>query len=713
MFTLWSGMRQWYIKNMGPRPPAGSRGLRGDRSRWFHAWRQGIVSKENGVSDSAGSPKGAVHAFTASPTAGNGERRDPRGLLPVLIEALAQPTAGCLYLVELDPTRGPRIVWQKGTCGRDIAWGTSHHNGTSEWRDVVLEEDRPRIDAHWEALLRGEISSCAFRVRTPDGSVHWLRNDGWPQRESPDQTVVRVYGVARDITLARRALEEARASAAGCQELFATIDEGVWRFRHDREGNYHVVDLNPAAERMEKVTREQAIGRTLESALPDRAEELAKVFREVETTQVPHYLPASYYTNSRVSGWRDGKVYHLPSRQIMLVYRDITERVMAEQELSELEERLAIACQGQSLGKLAGAVAHDFNNKLAPILGYTQLLQEELGRSHPLYDDLVEVEAAAVQAKDLARQLLDFSRRQLLDLRRMDLSRTVREWKKMITRLLREDVELVVDAGPPAWIRADATRIRQLLLDFAVTANHALARGGTLCLAIDVVRQDTGQERGHGQCDVVRLRARFAGSEIHHEHLALEPFRTGRPGGPAMLPVLNLGAIQEIIRQHEGQMFKSFSSATEVVFEIRLVAEKPAPATSQPDILGPGVRRCETILLIEDATPVRDMAKRILEMAGYVVVDAPDAETAIEIAEEYEGSPIHLLLADVVLPLGDGKSLGDRLQALRPGLKILYTSGHPREMLDRLGIVEHEVNFLPKPFSAKGLLRAVRRALEE
>ncbi len=568
---------------------------------------------------------------------------------------------------------------------------------------MVLEADRAKVDAHWEALAQGTVSSCVFRVRALDGSTRWLWNDGWPSGDA-EAGVRRVHGVVRDVTGILRTVKEIRTQKAACDEVFSTIDEGVWQFCRDDQGRYRVKDLNPGAERMERIRREQAVGQRLETVFPERVAELEAAFRKVAETGEPQYLAASYWEGERTSGWRDGKVYRLPSEGILLVYRDITERVKSEQAHLELEERLARACQGQSLGKLAGAVAHDFNNKLTPILGYTQLIEEALGEAHPLYQDLREIEESAFQAKELARHLLDFSRRQLLELRPLNLTQTVMGWKKMITRLLREDVHLVVREAAPVWVRADGTRIRQLLLDLAVTASHALPRGGTLELSILPPGEAAGNE------DVVCLRARLTGEVLDHTLLALDGEPTSSPtAGP--LPLLNLTAMQEIVRQHGARLVKSWSSPTEVVLDVRLRPERPPYSGPEPNILGPEVRGTATLLLIEDAAPVREMAKRILEAAGYKVLDAPDAVAALQIARTYDG-PIHLLLADVVLPHGDGKSLADQLVALRPDLKILYMSGHPRDLLEQLGVTEDSRPFLSKPFSARGLLKAVRRALE-
>ncbi len=622
---------------------------------------------------------------------------------PLVTPRLVPP--GCLYLVEIEPGSVPRVLWQKGTCGEDLTYQASDRADALAWRDIVVEEDRRRVDAHWKTLVHGSISSCVFRIRAPDGSTRWLWNDGWPSHDAETGSL-HVYGVARDISNIVRATQEIRAQEAACNEVFATIDEGVWQFGRDDLGRYRVIDLNPGAERMERLRRKTAIGKPIQEVFPERVAELEAAFRKVTETGEPEYLPASYWEGERTSGWRDGKVYKLPSERILLVYRDITKRVEAEQEQLELEERLARACQGQSLGKLAGAVAHDFNNKLTPILGYTQLLEEELGPTHALYPDLLEIEDAAVQAKELARHLLDFSRRQLLDIRPLNLSQTVLGWKKMISRLLREDVHLEVQAAPPVWVRADGTRIRQLLLDMAVTASHALTRGGTLELAvIPPGREPAGDE------DIVCLRARLSGEALDHSVLALddEPADPASRGAP---PLLNLNAMQEIVRQHDADLVKTTPSQTEVVFEVRLRAEPPPFDGPEPDILGPSARGSATLLLIEDAPAVRDMAKKILETAGYVVLAAADATSAIEIAEAYDGT-IHLLLADVVLPQGDGKSLADRLVALRPGLKTLYMSGHPRDLLTQLGVTQDPKQFLPKPFSARGLLKAVRRALED
>jgi PAS domain S-box-containing protein len=388
---------------------------------------------------------------------------------------------------------------------------------------------------------------------------------------------------------------------------------------------------------------------------------------------------------------------------------DDTDRRLAREEFHRAQKMEAV-------GRLAGGVAHDFNNLLGVILGHAELLLRRFGPEHPGAGALEQVRLAAERGARLTRQLLAFSRRQVLQPRVLDLNAVVRSMEPMLARLIGEDVHLVtVLAHGLGRVRADEGQVEQVLMNLAVNARDAMPRGGRLTIETANV--------GPGEGDPPLRPAVAAGPRVtitvsdtgHGMDAAtlahvFEPFFTTKPAGEGT--GLGLATVYGIVQQSGGRIEVESEASKGAVFRISLPriegeVRPPAPRREATEVGGH-----ETVLLVEDDAALRAVIQEILETAGYRVYAASRSEEALAIAAIVAGG-IDLLLSDVVMPGGSGPELAAELLARRPGLRVLYTSGYTYDAISRHGIQESGARLLQKPFSASDLLRAVRVALEE
>jgi PAS domain S-box-containing protein len=405
----------------------------------------------------------------------------------------------------------------------------------------------------------------------------------------------------------------------------------------------------------------------------------------------------------------DGRVAHF-----VAVKEDVTERKKAEAALKLAEQQLAQVQKMEAIGRLAGGVAHDFNNLLSVILGHAERLAKDLEPHDPRRGRLDEVLFAANKAGELTRQLLAFSRRQVLEPRIVRLDAVAAEAQKMLERVIGEDVDLHV-ARPAALghVKADPAQIVQVLLNLAVNARDAMAHGGRLTIEFADADLDERYAAAHPPCHPGRF-VMLAVSDTGHgmtadtmKH-AFEPFFTTKPEGQGT--GLGLSTVYGIVKQSGGFIWAYSEIGIGSTFKIYLPRVEEAVATAPPGPtapppLGAGTR----ILLVEDDESVRTLMADILGDAGYSVVSAGHPANALALAAS--GHAPDILVTDVIMPGMSGRDLAQRLLAERPGLCVLYVSGYAGEALTRHGGIEVGEHFLTKPFSERGLLDAVAAAL--
>jgi two-component system, cell cycle sensor histidine kinase and response regulator CckA len=389
--------------------------------------------------------------------------------------------------------------------------------------------------------------------------------------------------------------------------------------------------------------------------------------------------------------------------------------VEGRRERRELEEQLRQAQKMEAIGRLAGGVAHDFNNLLSIIIGYCEILEHHLPTGSPERADLDEIHKAADGAAALTRQLLAFSRRQVLELRQLDLNAVVGKVQRLLQRVVGDDVEVVVKPGDSLpSIRADAGQLEQVLMNLAVNARDAMPDGGSIVLETGTTDLDPGTARAHpgarpGRFVTLSFRDSGSGMDDDTQAHIFEPFFTTKEIGKGT--GLGLSTVYGIVQQSEGFLWAESQLGRGTTFRIFL------PPAAEDEVVEPGPQAMpqaslgghETILVVEDSPQLRELLHDVLELRGYRVFDAPNGAVALEAAARHDG-PIHLLLTDVIMPGMNGRQLADALLAVRPDLKVLFTSGYPADAIARHG-VGAGIAYLQKPFSPEALARKVREVL--
>ena len=508
----------------------------------------------------------------------------------------------------------------------------------------------------------------------------------------------------------RSAQEGLRRSEINFRSLVTHAPYGVCRC--DSAGI--LLDVNPALVSMlGYASAAELVGRNLANLYSDSQQwfVLADNLRLLEKFQG---LAGDWLRNDRtiVSVRLSGRAFRDERNTIFfeLFAEDVTERRALEQQLRQAQKMEAV-------GRLAGGIAHDFNNLLMVISGYSEFLLERIGPDQEMRGHAREIANAAERATSLTRQLLAFSRKQMLDPKIVDLNSVVAENVKMLTRLIGEDIDLVMVPGPDIGaVKADPGQIEQVIMNLAVNARDAMPKGGKLTIETANVTLDANYARFHAPVkpgDYVMLAISDTGMGMDAETQAhiFEPFYTtkGLKGTG-----LGLSTVYGIVKQSEGYIWLYSETGKGASFKIYLprfsatgeaLATQPALAQEQPS------KGHETILLVEDEENLRRLARQSLENQGYNVIDAPDGAAAIKISQAHPG-PIHLLLTDVIMPGMNGRELANKLSPTRPEMRILYMSGYTENHIGHNGTLDEGITLLQKPFTLSALRTKVREMLD-
>ena len=403
--------------------------------------------------------------------------------------------------------------------------------------------------------------------------------------------------------------------------------------------------------------------------------------------------------------------------QFATIFQDITERKRVEEEKTKLQDQLLQSQKMESIGRLAGGVAHDFNNMLGVILGHAEMAIDKVGSNQSCLANLEEIRKAAQRSADLTRQLLAFARKQTVSPRVIDLNKTVEAMLKMLRRLIGEDIQLnwlpVADLWP---VKLDPSQIDQILANLCVNARDAIAGVGKVTIETANVSFDEAYCAAHPGFvpgDYVRLAVSDDGCGMDKEILGklFEPFFTTKGVGKGT--GLGLSTIYGIVRQNDGFINVYSEPGHGTTFRIYLPKHIGKDELIRTESLQNRLMSGqETILVVEDEAAILNLSKLMLEGQGYRVLTAGTPAEAIRLAEKHAGE-IHLLMTDVVMPEMNGRDLAKKLLSLYPNLKRLFMSGYTANVIAHHNVLDEGVHFIQKPFSIKDLAAMVRKALDQ
>ena len=566
--------------------------------------------------------------------------------------------------------------------------------------DVYAADRRPEMLRKYRDRFLTKTIRPRFETEIElwNGTRKWFESDS-AYLDTPNGPTL-LLGVLRDATARKRAEAALRERDELLQSVIAHIPCGV--FWKDRESVYLGCN-DQVAHDAGLTSTDGLIGKSDLDVYPSRSE--AEFYRQCDQQVMNSGVPLLNIEESqtRTTGTKAVLLTSkVPLRDhagtvvgVLGVYQDITER-------KKLEEQLRQAQKMEAVGQLAGGIAHDFNNLLTVINGFSQVTLDLLGEEDPARPLVDEIFRAGTRAAGLTRQLLAFSRRQVLEPRVVDLNAHVAETERLLRRLIGEDVILSTSLAPDVGrVRVDPGQLEQVLLNLAVNARDAMPRGGRLSIE---TRNHSGPT---GNVVVLEVTDTGTGMDAETRARIFEPFFTTKEPGKGT--GLGLAVVHGIVTQSGGQIEVESEVDRGTTFRIELprVAGDPVVGSIGPVDLPPGT---ETLLLVEDEPAVRALDRRVLSNCGYTVLEAKDGRDALRVAAEHVGR-IDVLVSDVVMPHLGGRQLAEKLMAARPGLKVLFVSGYTDDAVLRHG-VGAEFAFLPKPFSPARLARKVREVLD-
>ena len=583
------------------------------------------------------------------------------------------------------------------------------HYGYSreEFLAMTIEDLRPPEDTvlpqehtHTPSRDGGGLSSGRWRHRKKDGGLilvevtwHSLTWNGRPAK----------IVAASDITERRRA----EAALAESEALYRKVIEASFDAIDITEEGI-VREANHGFAKMFGYTLNEVKGRPMLDFVADESVDAVRQ-RKIDGVEGSYELVGKRKDGTKILLEATAKTHYIAGRPVRLTaLRDVTEK-------RQLEEQVQQAQKMEAVGRLAGGVAHDFNNLLTVITSCAELVLMDTGEGDPRRENVEEIRKASQAAAGLTRQLLAFSRQQVIEPKLVTIEEVVATADKMLQRLIGEDVELVAVLNEdPATVKIDPGQLEQVIMNLAVNARDAMPDGGKLTLETSAVELGEVYVRTHwpampGRFALLAVSDTGIGMTDQTQARIFEPFFTTKEIGKGT--GLGLATVYGIVKQSGGFIWVYSEPGQGATFRIYLPRVDESPTASQPVMSTASLLGTETILLTEDAPALRGMARQILERYGYTVLEAPSSKEALTLASSRPG-PIHLLLTDVVMPGMSGRELAERFTAQRPEVKVLYMSGYTDDAVVRHGVLRPGTAYLQKPFTPETLGRKVREALD-
>ena len=571
-------------------------------------------------------------------------------------------------------------------------------------RDVLPPEIAQALEPLYRAALAGRRAAAELAYRD-----RWLLVRAGPVRDDAG-AIVAGMSMSLDITEAKHGEQALRGSRDLLQKIIESSSDAI--VAKDLEGRY--VLINSSAARLLGRPAGEIVGRDDTALFPadqasrSRAADARVGARGESETAEEHVVVDGHrrtllLTRSPLRDY-DGRIIG-----VLGVARDVTEQ-------RQLEERLSRAQRMESVARLAGGIAHDFNNLLTVVLGSAEILLDDLPRAYARRNDLEEIKTAATQAAQLTRQVLAYSRQQVLAPRLLDLNGLVGGMERALRPLVGARIELVLDlAAASSAVRVDSAQLEQAVMNLVLNARDAMPGGGRLEVVTRTVVVDEAFAREHapmrpGRYTTLAVHDTGVGMDDETQSHLFEPFFTTKPGRHGA--GLGLATTYGIVKQSGGYIWTESAPGAGATFTIYLPWHEPLVAAAVPasdsSVTARGAG--ETVLVVDDEPAVRVVTKRILQRSGYAVLEAAGGVEALDALREHPG-PVHLLLTDVIMPEMNGREVAQRVRGQRPGIRIVYMSGYSPEAIAHDGLLDEGAAFVRKPFESGLLLQTVRRAL--
>jgi len=573
--------------------------------------------------------------------------------------------------------------------------------------DTIHPDDRDYIYAIMANQSQTGGYDEKYRILRPDGEIRWIWARDYAVRDDEGR-IKQFVGIAEDIT-ELKATENERARLAAiveCSEdaIISETLEGI------------IISWNQGAERLYGYTAEEIIGQPiLVLYIPEDYQEYRQIMEKIRKGEpmASHETVRRRKDGTKINvslaispiEIRNGELVGASN-----VSHDIT-------RVKQLEQQFRQSQKLEAIGRLAGGVAHDFNNLLTVIYGYTQIMLDTVSPGNSQEDMLQEIKKAGERAASLTRQLLSFSRNQVLEPKVLDINALVTESEKMLMRLVGEDVDLASVLNPNLGrVETDPRQVEQVLMNLVINARDAMPQGGKLTIETDNAVLDQTYCQLHkevkpGSYVMLAVHDSGCGMDEHTKAHLFEPFFTTKESGKGT--GLGLAMIHGFIKQSGGHILVESEVGLGSTIKVYLPEVQKALRSSGklPPIIEKMPRGTETILLVEDDGAVRMFARQVLQACGYTILEAASGQEAIQLIEQHRDQ-VHILVSDVVMPGICGREVAEQVHALEPAIKVLFISGYTDDAMLRHGILTSEVAFLQKPFTPSELALKVRKVLD-